>query len=204
MDINLLPQKEKKRSTTLFFVFAFLLIVFAAGAYSWFLYKQLAQENIRLEQQLAYTQKLREVQANTKVESAGQTAAKQLETAIQWAEEYPVSTYLILRHFASLLPERGFILTFSYEDSGNAQCSVQFDSSREAAFYLKSLTDSKLIKEAKLNSLVTEGTEEENRAQTGTAGNIETPLPRYIAQYSLTIDKAELKKAEEEGRVRQQ
>jgi hypothetical protein len=68
----------------------------------------------------------------------------------------------------SLLPERGFIQSFKYEESGTVTLTAQFDTSSEAAYYLDSLNHSKWIEEATLTSLnaTTENTSESSMGQT--------------------------------------
>ncbi|PLT32394.1 hypothetical protein [Bacillus sp. V5-8f] len=196
VDINLLPEKEKRKLPLILIISLLLVVLFAFGAYAWSIYEQKIQEKDNLEKHLAYSKKLREIQQTKSAENNSSHVVDELETAIKWAEESSVSTFLLVRSITSMLPERGFILTFSFTDNGEVQLSVQFDSSRQAAYFLKSLSDSNLINQATLLDIKTE-TLEETEAKT------ENVLPRYIAQYSLIIDKKALKKGELEGKVTQ-
>jgi type IV pilus assembly protein PilN len=198
VDINLMPQKEKRRSFQLLGILMLFFIVAAVAIYSWFAYDQQVEKEVRLQQQLASLEKLEDIQQEKQLQSADESSTSELETAISWAENYPVSTFLLLRHLASLLPERGFLLNFSYQDSGDAQLTIQFDSSRESAFYLKRLEESTLIKEATLLSIVTETVGQEE-SQPILKNDV---LPRYITQYTLKIDLEALKLAEREGEVK--
>jgi hypothetical protein len=74
-----------------------------------------------------------------------------------------------MQHLTSLLPERGFIQSFGYTESGAVTLTVQFDSAREAAYFLNSLNHSKWIEEASLNSLAAAETNTETN--TNAAGN---------------------------------
>lgn len=200
VDINLLPQKERKKSSFLILVLLVLVVLAAGGAYFGFLYQQGAIDEKGLEQQLASTQKLRELQEQNNVKSADSSAVEQLKSALAWAENYPVSTYEILNHLAGLLPERGFVMAFSYEDTGAVQLTIQFDTSREAAYYLRSLEDSEYVKEASLLSITTESITETEDG-TSVDEDSEDVLPRYIAQYTVQVDDAAIKQAvnEREG-----
>jgi type IV pilus assembly protein PilN len=200
VDINLLPQKEKRKSFLFVIIFLVFIILSALGIYIWSIYNQQVQTKENLEKQLAYIQKLRGIQETKTAQDKGSGAVHELETAIKWAEETPVSTFLLVRSITSLLPERGFMLTFSFIDSGKVQISVQFDSSRQAAYFLKRLSDSAYIKEARLQSIQTEKIEEEGGPEAIEQNN-ETVLPRYIAQYNLQINKQALQKAKREGKV---
>ncbi|WP_163101785.1 hypothetical protein [Peribacillus alkalitolerans] len=199
VDINLMPQKEKRRSFQLLGILMLFFIVAAVAVYSWFTYEQQVEKEVRLQQQLSSLEKLANIQQEKQLQSADQSSTSELETAVDWAENYPVSTFLLLRHLASLLPERGFLLNFSYQDSGDAQLTIQFDSSRESAFYLKRLEDSKLIKEATLLSIVTETVGQEEESQPIIKNDV---LPRYITQYTVKVDLEALKLAEREGEVK--
>lgn len=190
VDINLLPQKEKRRFS-LFILFALFFLIAAAGfGYLWLSYNQLAEEEKRLQAELASTQQLKEIVMQKENGNSELNAAEQLKAALDWAEGYPVPAHKLLQHLVSLLPERGFILAFSYEENGTVQLSIQFDSSRAAAFFLKELQESKLVKEAALLSIATESVSdsEENTA----AGKV---LPRYIAQFTIMADKPAIKAA---------
>ncbi|WP_108669439.1 hypothetical protein [Peribacillus acanthi] len=198
VDINLMPQKEKSRSFQLLGILMLFFIVAAVAVYSWFAYGQQVEKEVRLQQQLASLEKLANIQQEKQLQSADQSSTSELETAIAWAENYPVSTFLLLRHLASLLPERGFLLNFSYQDSGDAQLTIQFDSSRESAFYLKRLEESTFIKEATLLSIVTETIGQEE-SQPTLKNDV---LPRYITQYTLKVDLEALKLVEREGEVK--
>ena len=91
--------------------------------------------------------------------------------------------------------------TFTYEETGTLLVHVQFEQSREAAYYLSSLLDSKWISDAKLNSLnaVTgfyDSTMDENFDDSHVKN--EKYIPRYEGEFEITLNshviKDELKK----------
>jgi hypothetical protein len=58
-----------------------------------------------------------------------------------------------MQHLTALLPERGFIQSFGYTETGTVTISVQFDNPREAAYFLDSMNKSDWIDKASLSSL---------------------------------------------------
>ncbi|MFP3422721.1 fimbrial assembly protein, partial [Bacillus sp. SIMBA_161] len=72
----------------------------------------------------------------------GMNEEQQLQATVEWAESYQFDTIPLLEELVSLLPARGFFQTFSYIGLDQAQLVVQFDSSREAAYYLAQLKSS--------------------------------------------------------------
>lgn len=76
-----------------------------------------------------------------------------------------------MQHLTGLLPERGFIQTFAYTEAGTVTISVQFDSAREAAYFLDNLNESEWIDDANLSSLTAKEQEENKEAVPSTGTN---------------------------------
>ena len=115
----------------------------------------------------------------------------QLASTVEWAKAYPVKTVPVLQKLTSLLPERGFIKTFTYEETGNIVLTVQFEQSREAAYYLSSMLDSNWVSDAKINSLqaITEfydQTMDENFDDSHVKN--EKYIPRYQGEFEITLN----------------
>lgn len=153
VEINLLPQKERKNST--FIAIVSVLAAFLLIATAFYLYeinstkKSIAVTENAIEQTTAMEANLQKSQGN---QSAGNSAA-QLQSAIDWVEKNRIETVPVMQQLTALLPERGFIQTFSYQDTGAVTLSVQFDNPTEAAAFLNSLNHSALITSASLSSL---------------------------------------------------
>lgn len=187
VDINLLPKKEKKKSYVWLFFILFLAVVALGSVYLFQLYNN----------QLATKQKLQSELTNLKVEkvtleskamkSESENAEEKLTAAIKWADENQYSTYSFLGKISSLLPERGFIMNFAFQNDGAAALSVQFDSTRESAFYLKSLSKADFIKNVELVNIQTD------KLESDTVVNNNEVLPRYTANYQLQVDTTKLK-----------
>jgi type IV pilus assembly protein PilN len=190
IDINLLPKKEKKNfSTSILAVLLVGLLVIGGGTSLYYgntlkteteqLNKEIFQinESLKLEQE-----RVEQVQATNSV--------VELKNAVNWAQTYPIKTVPVLQHLTALLPERGFIQQYSYSDAGTVQLVVQFDTSREAAHFLKWLNDSDWINEANIISLGlgSQPDGEENRDLSQTEY-----IPRYIGNFSITLEREKIK-----------
>ena len=188
VDINLLPKKEKNKSSYLLLLLLFIIILAVASFYLWRQYNNQLESKQKLEAQLANV-KVEKVTIESKAKaSTSNDAASQLTAAIKWADENQYSTYSLLKKITALLPERGFIMNFSFQEDGSASLSVQFDSSREAAFYLKSLSAAAFIDKADLVNIQTEKMENDSSNDV---------LPRYTADYQLQVNTSKLVKKDE-------
>ncbi|MGG3894921.1 fimbrial protein [Geobacillus stearothermophilus] len=179
VDINLLPRKEPRRAAgAVLAAFAVLLLLLGAGGGYWL--------TERANQRLAVLEgELRQVRAEqAAMEAKGKTteqqqAEQELAKAVEWANRYPLKTVPLLRALAKQLPERGFIMNFSYAGQKTVTMTVQFDAAEEAAYYLDRLEEVHLVKAVKLTGISASG-------ESGGAEG-ETIVPRYIAQYELEL-----------------
>lgn len=190
ISINLLPRKQRKQRFNKVFMLpiliAFILLIAAVFVIQWSKNEELSLLESRLEQ--AEQEKLLLEQQNAVNEPSG--GITDLESAITFMEDYPIPTVEVLDYFTGLLPERGFFESFQYTDTGLITLTVQFDLSREAAFYLYQLEQSDRVVEASLQSIVTE------EIDTKAAGTEEI-LPRYIAQYTVMLNKQTFREDDE-------
>ncbi|RAK21383.1 type IV pilus assembly protein PilN [Anoxybacillus vitaminiphilus] len=201
VEINLLPKKERKNAALLFILFITLFFA-AIGSAVFYFYMQRAEQKIEsLTKQIEQIKTLRITEEQKLANTESLTAVQDLENAVNWAKDYPIKTVLLLKELSKLLPERGFMMNFSYEEAGSIQLTVQFDTSREAAYYLKALSDAEFVAEAYLASLTVEEKKDyissTNENKTNEMKNV---LPRYIGQYQIKVNKEVLKKLEKEER----
>jgi len=193
IDINLLPKKAPRKAGLPVFIIFFLVL--AAIGISLF-YWQYAAKQEKLASLQSQTQRMEEtiaVQSQKIVAFESSNSAAELETIVNWARDYPIETVPVLQHLISFLPDRGFFQNFAYKDDGTIDLSVQFDSSREAAFYLTKLTESEWINEAKLTGITTSAEIIDLNAEEDSLENksklINDPfLPRYLALYTLSLN----------------
>ncbi|WP_237146580.1 fimbrial assembly protein [Planococcus halocryophilus] len=123
----------------------------------------------------------------TRLEAAqGMNEEQQLKATVDWAEGYQFDTVPLLKELVSILPARGFFDSFSYTGLDQAILSVQFDTAREAAYYLAQLKTSELIESATLDSVAQneiDTTETEEGVVVQEA--VIQEMPRYIATYTI-------------------
>ncbi|MCA1318750.1 PilN domain-containing protein [Bacillus tianshenii] len=189
VDINLLPRKQARDITTplvygicgFFVLFVVVLLV---------IFQHLVSEDVaRAERGLENVQALRAAKEESIRTPQNSSSAQRLENTVQWAEEYPVEMVPVMQELVRMLPDRGFVQSFSYAENGALNVTVQFDQSKDAAYYLYHLNGNGYFRNVNLSSVSTATVGEEEDAEV---------LPRYIAQYSLEFDKAAIKAEEQE------
>ncbi|MCP2035070.1 hypothetical protein L1279_002057 [Planomicrobium sp. HSC-17F08] len=193
VDINLLPQKERDRPA--FLIAAISILLMAVIIWGVFAFLANANENEQTElatesQQVAAEQAAIRTQLEAK---QGMNEEQQLKATVDWAESYQFDTLPLLGDLVSKLPQRGFFDSFSYVGLDQAVLTVQFDTAREAAFYLAQLKTSELLKSATLDSVTQEELQEETAAATEGATVVVVEEeedavienPRYLATYTL-------------------
>jgi type IV pilus assembly protein PilN len=187
IDINLLPQKEKKGVSLLVILLLIAVLVLAsAGAFFVLYTKNKELENV--EQQLSNAVQLREILEMSAVNNNGATASsvELLNEAIVWADSMKLPASPILAHLIERLPERGFFQALSYTREESLNVTIQFDTSRDAAYYLSELKSSEWIDSAKILTLDTSIEEgEEDAKAILDATNV---LPRYVVEYEIVFN----------------
>ena len=193
VEINLLPEKETKKKSLFLLAIISIVIVLVGGIFTFWLNKTFENKISSIEGQISTTEQLIALQQQKMTSYQSSDSLHQLEQMIEWANQYPIKKVPIFKKMTELLPERGFIQEFNYEDRGMIQLTVQFESSREAAFYLNHLHQSDWVESAKLNSVNAE-TRFYDKQMGETIPdeysiNNEEYIPRYMAEYEVTINK---------------
>lgn len=199
VEINLLPKKEQKNIANYLIASIILLILVVGGL---FLFVQLESTKGKLnslQNQLETTKALRTIEEEKLEKFETSSSVNDLERTIQFTEELQVKTVPLVRQITELLPERGFLQNLSYLYDGSVTITVQFDTSREAAYYLKALTETNTFSEASLLSLSTLSTFSQAEITERTELPNQDYMPRYIAQYQLMINKEVIKAEQKEG-----
>lgn len=171
-----------------------LILLFIIGSIFLFIsYQSTKTELNSLKSQLQTTSQLRVIQEQKLGEINATSAVDELKSTIEWTEKLPISSVTLLDHLTSLLPERGFILNIDYQDTGTVTLNVQFDTNREAAYYLNELERSNVIRKVTLNSLSTSGQEmeESNKPVKDVLDKI--LVLRYLATYQIELNNQALK-----------
>lgn len=195
VDINLL---QKKKSNSEWLIIAAILFVITISL-AIFLYSQYSERKAEEAQVESSIQAVLEQQkASMDTSAVSETAEEQMVKIVEWANSQPVPTVFLLVHLTSLLPERGFLLSFSYTSDATATLRIQFDSNADAAYYLKRLKESSYLSKVTLRSIGTISTSED------TAANEETYFqPRSVADFDITINADKLKAATSEWEAAQ-
>ncbi|WBL13992.1 PilN domain-containing protein [Sutcliffiella sp. NC1] len=180
VEIDLLPKKQA-RNVTVPIVIAISIVLALIVTISLFVFQSTLNKEIsEVESELTVVSQLREAKEVNMRSPQQTTSAQKLETTVQWAESYPTEMVPILNHLVGLLPDRGLVQNFSYNEDSSVNVAVQFDSSRDAAYYLNHLNESDYFKEVNLSSISTTNLQNEENNDV---------LPRYVGQYSIILNK---------------
>ncbi|WNS74462.1 fimbrial protein [Bacillus sp. DTU_2020_1000418_1_SI_GHA_SEK_038] len=197
VEINLLPKKEPRNTSLLLLmgILAFIVLI-GIGVTIW-LGQGYKGKIETITQQQNVIQELIAAEQAKMMDAESLNSVEELNKAVNWAQDYPIKTVPILRKLTALLPERGFIQTLSYEETGSIVVLVQFDTSREASYYLKNLLDSYWVEEAMILKLATIDLTEKNSNQAEEKKldlDEQQILPRYFAEYEVMLNRSVLKK----------
>ncbi|PLS01306.1 PilN domain-containing protein [Neobacillus cucumis] len=169
IEINLLPQKEPKKFNIIYLSAIAAVLILIGGVYFWQI-KTVKSDVNALDQQIEITKKIADKEEQSAETNEASTSASLLKAAVDWASDYPLQTIPVMKHLNSLLPDRGFIQSFAYTEAGTVSISVQFDSTREAAYFLESLKESEWIEDASLSSITATETKETSNTTSQTTG----------------------------------
>ncbi len=186
-EINLLPQKQQRNYTNLVVVLVMAIILSGVCSTIFTFISQKNQQFAELEQTYQQLQQQSNVLQQQASQESSSKAVAELEEAIKWSEEFPVDFVPLLQELTKKLPDKGLFYSLDYVNNASLNLVVQFESSREAAYYLSRLKSSELMTEVKL--LTVEAVPLEDA---------EDAVPRYLATYQLQIDRNALKAVEEE------
>lgn len=200
VEINLLPQKEEKNKSLLLLVVISVIILLIGGFFAYWVNRSNNIKLTTLDQQIAANEELVAYEQEKSKSGESSNSYTELENTVKWAQEYPIKAVPVLQKLTALLPERGFIQTFNYVENGIIHVSIQFESSREAAYYLNSLQESNWVSDSKLLSVDAITSfydkkygESEKEIDKSKLKN-ETYLPRYLSQFEISLDRDVLKK----------
>ncbi|WP_422123052.1 fimbrial assembly protein [Planococcus sp. X10-3] len=199
VDINLLPQKERDRPAILIAALSILLLGLVVWAGLYFMAKAETSEQAVLAAQSAELTLQQEAIRAQLEATAGMNEEQQLQATVDWAESYQYDTIPLLEELAALLPERGFFDQISFAEPNTASLTVQFDATRDAAYYLAQLKGSDLLDFASLDNVSSESstlTEEEEASEEDTI-----EMPRYMATYTLVFVDDRLPVLDAEGNI---
>lgn len=167
VEINLLPKKEPKNYALIAILLIALFLFLVAGSYLVWQGASYQSKVDSLNQQIVTTKKLTEAKQAEQGRLQANNSISELVTAMAWANEEPLKAVPIINHVTAMLPNRGFIQNISYAETGTVSLTVQFDTSRDAAYYLKTLLGSEWFEEVTLSSITaSEQSTEEKKEET--------------------------------------
>lgn len=189
-DINLLPKKDPRNvaALSLYFIIAFITLIMTV---IFFIHSYSANQNLSaIQAEITQLKAENEaLSANNSAAGSSQSSITALQTAVVYSEGISLDTVPILRELSKQLPERGFFKAYSYNDAGELTLTVQFDTNREAAYYLARLKDSIFFNDADLTSLSATAAEADlvnSLSESNSAS--EEAIPRAEAQYLLKVN----------------
>lgn len=121
--------------------------------------------------------------------------ADTLSDAVFFVENYNYPTSRIIRELVSFLPDTAYLSDYSYSTL-TVTVENHFEALDDLADYTSSLTASKYINDARVNSVVTQGFKELDGDEKDLYFNT---IPRYHGIFSLDIDKRALREGADIG-----
>jgi type IV pilus assembly protein PilN len=197
VEINLLPQKQRRSSTIIkLFLLLSIIMLISALLNAWQVQRYKSTIN-SLENNIANSEQLiLDLQQN--MDTVSTNSFVELSNAVEWSTNHPIKSVPVLQHLTSLLPERGFLLNYAYSDTGTISLTVQFDTKKEAAFYLKWLNDSSWVKEVKLSNLTSSQTETSTGDLTNFLSEENNFLPRYTGNFEITLNSEKIREIQQQ------
>ena len=193
VDLNLLGDKERDRPAFVVAAISLILLGLVTGLVFYFLgntysnkQQVLAAQSVEVVGQQAAIQE-------QMVTTAALSDTQKLQKTVEWAKTYQYDTVPIIKELTSLLPERGFFKSFLFTSPSEVVIDVQFDTSREAAFYLTQLKSSDMITTVVIDSLTFQPLVEVTSEDSDTNGlstlsePLESIMPRYLASYTIVF-----------------
>ena len=176
-EINLLPKKDLKNQAKKIIVIIILVIFIFAVVLFLVQMRSLShqEESMKLEQ-VAFEKQLQIIQEKSTSTSNANSIAL-LQSAIDFVEVTSIDVVPILDEVTKLLPERGYVLEYDQVDVKTVNIKIQFDTKREAAYYLTRMLDSSYFEQVMLLTLNT---------MTGNV-NGEDGVPRVEATYQVKV-----------------
>lgn len=198
-EINLLPFKERRRSSMLYKIFLItLILIVLLSAVMIFFYFKTKSDLAKAEEQTAQleTEKLT---LETSLNNIKNSQKDPFVTAARFADERRLPAATLLNGLITALPENSYLSEFEY-DLGEVQVVNEFETMKKASLYIEALEKIDYIRKARVENVESFTLKEEDLTDEdgGSALSKYGVLPRYKVTYSFLIDEAKLDKASEE------
>jgi type IV pilus assembly protein PilN len=190
VDINLLPQKEKKSFITPILFICLILLFLGTGSWIGMDYYETSVQLEQKEQALKQEKKFVQVQRQLKKQAEAAKKTTPLLEKVEYVRSKEIEAVALLQHLVALLPERGYFMKYDYKGRSTITIEARFDTLAETSQYLHELTNSRYLTEAKIEKMETTNFEEVAAGEDLT--EFEGYLPRYHAQYKIQFNKDHL------------
>jgi type IV pilus assembly protein PilN len=190
VDINLLPQKEKKSLLTPILFICLILLFLGTGSWIGMDYYETSVQLEQKEQALKQEKKFVQVQQQLKKQAEAAKKTTPLLEKVEYVRSKEIEAVALLQHLVAILPERGYFMKYDYKDRSTITIEARFDTLAETSQYLHELTNSRYLTEAKIEKMETTNFEEVAAGEDLT--EFEGYLPRYHAQYKIQFNKDHL------------
>lgn len=189
VEINLLPKKEHKTSSSLSIVLI-LLLIFVVVSIVVFVQARVNETSLKkVNQEIEAIQQLNFALQTKITDQESKDSMGKLQRAVTWAESSTPESVRLLRSLIGLLPEQGFIQTLSYNGEGIVSVRAEFESSRDAAYFLSSLKHSEWVNNASIltvEAVKKEGSEPASELNTEATGVL---MPTYYSEFEIHFKK---------------
>ncbi|MFA9555948.1 PilN domain-containing protein [Evansella sp. AB-rgal1] len=179
VEINLLPKKPKKNYivvTAVGITYGISMVILIAGI---FYYQSLQREQAQIENNI---ETVKQLQLIASQQAELQVETPHLDRSVTYIEDQYISSAQVVNLLANQLPTQGFFTNYQYTDGGTVQINAVFSNQREVASYLHHLQSLSVVTDVMIHSVSLIESETETR---------------YSASYTITFDRDELTKLEE-------
>ncbi|KHF40946.1 hypothetical protein [Halalkalibacter okhensis] len=183
VEINLLPEKQKRDITYPLISFIVLILVAVGTTALYFYQSSVKEETTQLREEI-YAVQLESVQLTEQLQVKDDTGYAEYAQAVTVLEDKVIPTSLLVDELVSLLPERGFFLNFEYELPGEVKVEASFDQIEEVAAYYDALETSPVVSSVTLSVV--------DSSHAASLSN-EQVLPRYFASFIIDIQTSEVR-----------
>ncbi|WP_308637375.1 hypothetical protein [Paenibacillus silvisoli] len=188
MEINLLPRRERVGYAFKAAATALLICAVLGPAWLGIQYYTVTHSLTRVQQELDMTKKLNAAKEKNIVQGNVGSVANGLSALIPVVEQVPVSAVGILNRLVALLPERGFVMDYQYNEEA-VTMTVQFETMLETSAYLNRLNHAEWVESVVMPGVATGGEE--------TEGTDSTPeMPTYSTTFQIKLNKQAIKDLE--------
>ena len=196
-DINLLPFKERRRSSLLYriFLITLILIVLLSGLMIFLYFKTKSDLNTATEQATQLeTERLALQPGINKVKDDNKNP---FITAVNFADDRRLPASTMLNGLIAALPENSYLAEFNY-NLGEVEITSEFETMKKASDYMAALEKIDYIKTARVENVESFTLKNEDAEDDDLSGlSRYNVIPRYKVDYSFVIDEAKLDAASE-------